>query len=170
VRLRLILVATAVVTVLAAGAVAVIATAAEETRRRIEGYGLAIEVPPRWNGYVSRASGRSAPQLVAANFELPQDDGSILGQRLPDGGIRLIVWDYGPPLYPPPTASVPEISRADLAGFEGVPQEHTTGSYSFVTGGRNLQVLATFAAESSDELIEEANEVLRTLEIESPHE
>jgi hypothetical protein len=166
-RLRLILVATAVVIVLAGGAVAVIATAAEETRRRIEGYRLAVEVPPRWDGYVSRAPGRSAPQLVAANFELPPDDGSILGQRLPDGGIRLIVWDYGPPRYPPPTESVPAIRRADLGGFEGVPQDHTTGSYSFVTGGRNLQVLATFAAEPSDELIAEANEVLRTLEVES---
>ena len=163
--IRLILVSTAVATVVAGGAVTVIATAAEETRRRIEGHGLGLEVPPGWDGYVSRASGRSAPQLVAANFELPPDDGSILGQRLPDGGIRLIVWDYGRPLSPPPTESVPAIRRADLGGFEGVPQEHTTGSYSFVTGGRNLQVLATFAAEPSDELIAEANEVLGTLEV-----
>jgi hypothetical protein len=137
--------------------------------RRIEDLGFALTLPSGWDGRLTRPPAPHAPQLVAGNFLLPPEDGSVLTQRLPPGGVRLIVWDYGAPRYPPPpTQAVPSVSRADLGSFEGVPADHTTGSYSFVTGGRLFQLVATFPDSPSEELLRETNEVLATLEIEPP--
>ena len=153
--------------VVAAGAFASVRALGEDgDARRIEGLGFALTLPSGWDGRLAHPPAPHAPQLVAGNSLLPPDDGSVLAQRLPPGGVRLIVWDYGAPRYPPPTQAVPSVSRADLGNFEGVPGGHTTGSYSFVTGGRLFQLLATFPDNPSDGLLRETNEVLATLEIE----
>jgi hypothetical protein len=158
-------VALGVASALAGGGLAVEAVRSEASRP-IEGYGLSLELPDGWDGRVSRPpGGRSAPQLVAGNYRLPPDDGSLLAQRLPPGGVRLTVWDYGAPAYPPPAQGLPRVRRADLGNFEGVPIDHTTGSYSFVAGGRLFQLLATFAEPPAEELLADTNEVVASLQV-----
>jgi hypothetical protein len=154
-----------VLALVAATIVGIRAITHDEDTRRIEGLSLALELPAGWNGYVSRPSPLGAPQLVAGNFRLPAEAGSVLRRKLPSGGARLVFWDYGPPTQPPPT-EIPSVRRADLDGFEGAAPGYRSATHTFVAGGRLLRLVATFAGNPSDELLAEANAVLESLDVE----
>lgn len=169
------LVAAGIALALTAAGIAVVALATDDRdARRIEGFGLAIELPATWEGEIVGPPGSPAPHLVASNSDLP-GAGEPLGGRLPSKGARLVLSDHGAPgannFYPLERALPVTVRRAALEDcadgcFRGVQRGHTTVSYAFATGGRLFELVAIFAGAPSGELLAEANEVLGTLEVE----
>lgn len=135
---------------------------------RVEGYGLAVELPPGWDGRAERAEPPSPPTLLAANFRLPERSTERLAlDGMKAGDVRIILWDYGAqPVEPPDPASLPiAVERAGLDDFEGIPYEHAVASYAFTAEGRSFQLVVDFGGTPPDGL-KDVNEVLATLEVE----
>jgi hypothetical protein len=151
---------------------------------RLSAHGIALELPPGWDGRLYRRPG-SDPILHAASFPLPGDDGDFgsgATARMPARGAFLALKEYrpGPRLLPgsglfaPRSIPLPleprrfhpralQVGRAEQAGFQ----------HFFTASGRPFCLYAVIAvaairaatAPRAPDRVGELTGILSTLEV-----
>jgi hypothetical protein len=143
---------------------------------RLAAHGLAVELPPSWEGRIVR-SGGGLPTLHAASFALPAEDsdfGTKASAEMPSDGVLVVVTEYerelaetalfarrGLPVPLPVDAARPEALLRRVPGQAGVQRFFTAAHRAFC-----LYVVVG-SAPSRARLLGRANGVLHTVEIEA---
>jgi hypothetical protein len=143
----------------------------------LRGSGLSIDLPSSWDGKTYE-NGTGLRVLQAASVPLPLDGDDDVGNKTVAGlgsdDLFISVWYW--PDWPPkdtnsPTPRLPlpvQITRADFDSFEGQVAPAMAQRVGAVDG-KLVQIRVAFGNSSpSDELIAEANRVLRTFAVVDP--
>jgi hypothetical protein len=143
----------------------------------VEGYGIRVELPRGWDGWVRGPIGVGyAPYVHAANFLLPDEDDVVATKArrslAPDQVVIVLIdqsqvvnlpdddYPRAEPLLP---LAVPEFGSPT----EGVDPNHAFGRMTFSLSGRAFDLWVEFGSDPADEAAHrEANDVLATLRIE----
>jgi hypothetical protein len=145
---------------------------------RIKGYGIAVDVPPGWDAKIYRRDDPAAqPNLHAANFPLPPEDGDFGSGALSTmgpGGIFMALGEYihdvaGQGMFAPQGLPLP-IHGSDLS--PGTLQRRLPGQAGmqrfFTVGARPFGLYLVVGLQPDPaHLMALANQVLASLSVEA---
>lgn len=162
---------------------------------RIEGHGIAVELPPGWEGEINRrpdpepeegaasAAGTDArgataederPVTHLANFSLPGgrgDFGSGAVERMQPDDVLVCVLEYGPDEAGSPLFAAEGVPTLTPAQFDPSQMQRTIAGMSgtqtfFTAGGRAFCLYAVLGSHARRRaLVPQVNDLLATLSI-----
>ncbi len=142
----------------------------------LTGYGISIDLPPRWDGTIYRRAGGD-PTMHAANFPLPPDDADFANLAIgdmPPSGVVLVLTEYdrslaGAGLFAHAGMPLPVERRALRARAFTHLQPGRLGAQRFCTVSGRAFCLYVVVGTSPDPgtLLRRANAVLSTVRVES---
>lgn len=136
----------------------------EPPSKRIAGHGVAISVPPSWDGRIEWPGPGYARILHVASFPLPEqlDARGHSAERLLEGGDTYINMGLDPAFSSPPRLQVERDELVDE--WEGKVAEASFRAGPLTAGDGMLQAWITFGSRPTNAEIGQVNAVLVTLE------
>jgi hypothetical protein len=150
----------------------------------LHGYGLKLQLPRGWSGEVYARGFSRRDELVvlhAGSFRLGPHDGfdpmgtierggrvvdARYGMRRGDAGISLFANNHLPGKGFPPLHGPLQVRPGDRTSLEGWPNGRAVYRRFVATGGRQVEVVATFGSQHPrPELVARVNDVLRSLAV-----